>query len=117
MSKNIAKKLKQITNNKYILQVLSQAKPKLRKSILKSCGGDSLQVIFEIILNILNGNIKIAPDCKNKLKKYKRVFKKLKRSKHNLPQVRKLLVQEGRGAFIPLIVSSILSSVIGKLLK
>lgn len=100
-----------------MLQLLSQAKPKLRKSLLNSCGGESLKIILEIILNIINGNIKIRKDCKNKLKKYKRVFKKLKRSKHNLPQVRKLLVQEGKGTFIPLIVSSILSSVIGKLLK
>lgn len=110
------KKLKRLQVNKHMLYVLNKAPPKLRKVILQTASNDLIKAICEIVLNILADNHKICNKTKTKLEKYKSQLRDLVKPSRSLAFKRKVLVQKG-GNFLPILLSSILSGVIGKILQ
>lgn len=97
--------------NKSILQVLKDANPKLRKAIIQHADPQVILTLCEISHNTLYGNNKICKSMKNKLRKYKRHLRNLSSSKRSIGSKRKILVQQG--GFLPHLIGSILSGVIG----
>jgi hypothetical protein len=108
--------MKRLKANQHFLHVLKNAKPKLRKSIVKECSDDALKTICEICINILNGNLKISKETGYQLKKYKKLLRSLASPKVKLCAKRKTLVQRG-GAILPIILGSLFTSVIKKILE
>jgi hypothetical protein len=96
--------------------VLKKASPKLRKAILKSAPDELIKAITEIAYNILNGNHRIGKKYKDNLKKYKSQLRKLSQQSNSLRAKRKILVQSG-GSFLPYLLSTVLTGIIGKLLE
>ena len=99
-----------------MLYVLKNASPKLRKSILQVAPDDLVKAIYEIVYNVLCGNHKIQNKTKTELKKYKNHLRKLVNPSQSLSVKRKVLVQQG-GSFLPFLLSSVLSGIIGKILQ
>lgn len=112
----MASNLKRLKENKHMLFVLKKATPKLRKAILKSAPDELIKAINEIAYNILNGNHRIGKKNKENLKKYKSQLRKLTQPNKSLKTKRKVLVQNG-GSFLPYLLSTVLSGLIGKLLE
>jgi len=105
-----------LKKNQHILHVLGKCnKKKFRKNILKYCDDDIIKTIAEIAINILNGNNKISPAQKAKLKKHKKQLRFLACAKKSIKAKRKILVQHG--GFLPTLIGTILSGVIGKLIS
>lgn len=111
----MTKKLQRLKKYRHLLQVLIDSTPKLKRSILSHCEGEFIKVLLEIILNTLDVNVEIKKPCKEKLRKHKQTLRNLIASKR-VPGKRKILKQKG-GAFLPLIISAVLSSAIGKLIN
>lgn len=107
--------MKRLVENKHILHVLSKSNSKLRKAILNNSDADLIRTICEICLNTLRGNTQISKTHRNELKKYKTTIRSLGTSKLPLAARRNILVQ--KGGFLPLLLRTLLSGVIGKLLK
>ena len=99
-----------------MLFVLKNASPKLRKSILVAAPDELIKAIYEIVYNVLSGNHKIKNKTKAELKKYKNYLRKLVNPSQSLTVKRKVLVQQG-GSFLPFLLSSVLSGIIGKILQ
>lgn len=100
-----------------MLLVLKDAKPKLRKAILKNCDEETIKTIIEIVMNALHGNFKTSKKEKNQLKKYKRQLRKLgSYSTKNCSLKRQVILQNG-GAFLPTIISSLLPHILSRLIK
>ena len=55
-------------SNYHTLQVLKNARPKLRNAIISNCNKDILHSINECVLNVLNGNIRLSDCAKRKFK-------------------------------------------------
>lgn len=85
------------------------------KAIVKNADPGLIKTICEIALNTLIGNNEITIKTKKKLTRYKRLLRCLACSKRNLNSKRKLLVQ--KGGFLPILIGSVLSGVIGSLLE
>jgi hypothetical protein len=96
--------------------VLRNATPKMRKTILASAPDDLIKTINEIVYNILIGNHYISKKSKTGLKKYKNKLRQMVKHSRSLTTQRKVLVQSG-GAFLPILLSAILSGIIGKILE
>lgn len=107
--------MKRLKENQHTLQVLKNCKPIVRKSIIKYGNSELIKTLCEICINILNGNVKISPKCKNHLQNYKNSLRKLTAPKVKLQVKKKILVQ--KGGFLPVILSTILSGVIGSLIE
>jgi hypothetical protein len=107
--------MKRLKENKHMLYVLKAADPKLRAAILKNVNPEVIRTICDISHNTLNGNNKICNYAKGKLKKYKRQLRKLTCSKETIASKRKILVQ--KGGFLPALIGSVLSGVIGAYLN
>lgn len=90
-----------------------KAKPKLRNAIIRYSDDDFIKTLAEISLNTLNGNIAVDNKTKKKLRAYKRVIRKLACSKQCNKAKRKLIIQ--KGGFLPMLIGTILSGVIGAL--
>lgn len=101
--------------NKHFLHILKNATPQLRKNILKKANPDLVKALCEICMNTLNGNMKISKSTKSQLKKYKKTLRNLASSKLNLLRKRKILIQ--KGGFLPLLLSSLLTGAVGKLVE
>lgn len=107
--------LKLLKENKHILYVLKKADHKLRNAILKNVDNVVIKTLNEIILNIINRNHKINKNVFEKLRPYKNTLRKVCSSQTSMRQKRKHLIQ--KGGFLPIIITSILSGVIGKILE
>lgn len=99
-----------VTTHLDLLKALHSLKPKYHKALLKACGEEEINCICECIFNILNGEIPLKEKDKCKLRKHKTVLRKLVTKGKKIPRKR-IIVQEG-GAFLPIILGSILSSLL-----
>ena len=98
--------LKRIKANYHTLQVLKNARPKLRKAVISNCNKDLLNSISECVLNVLNGNIRLSDCAKRKLKKYKSSLRSL--ADRRLPRSAKTKIIVQRGGFLLPLLSAVL---------
>lgn len=109
-------KLQRLKRNKHMLHVLKHSKPKLRKAILSNADDDLLNTINEIAYNTLQQNNPISSKTKSSLKRHKHSLRRLACPKQSLQSKKKLLIQKGDG-FLPILLGTVLSGVIGHLLN
>lgn len=107
--------MKKLRKCKHLLYVLKSANPNLRKAILKNAPKHVIDALSEICLNTVVGNVKISPKIKAKLSKYRKVLRDLSDKRTTLAKKRKLLVQ--KGGFLGIILSTLLSGLVGSLLN
>ena len=91
-------KMKHIEKHRYMLEVLKNASPKLRKAILQQCDDDLVCILAEIIVNLMDGQINISSQQKQKFKRYKNLFRIIKKHCSNRPSkkiLRKKIIQTG----------------------
>lgn len=101
-----------IKNEKY-LNILKDCNNCMRKSIINGGNKDLIHTICECVLNCVNGNVKLSNPDKAVLSKHKRKLRKLLKSKNSsLKRKKAILIQSG-GSFLPIILSTILSSLLG----
>lgn len=96
-----------------LLRALHTLKPKYIKALLKSCDEEEINCICECIHNVLKGKVPLEEKEKRKLKKYKDILRKLVRKSTN--KIRKHIIIQKGGAFLPIILGSILSALVGSL--
>ena len=107
--------MRRIKANYHTLQILKNAKPKLRKAIISNCNYDLLYSISECVLNVLNGNIYLSDCAKRKLRKYKSSLSSLVDRRMTRSAKIKLIVQ--RGGFLLPILSAVLPALAGLLFR
>ena len=83
-----------------LLKTLVDAKPKLKKAIIKYASPDLVMAISEIVLNTLKVLIKLTPQQKQRLSRYKKEFRSLAKKNVSVNKKRKILIQKGAGAGI-----------------
>lgn len=98
-----------------MLQVLKSANPQLRKAILERVPTEVIDVIGEICLNTLNGNVRISKSVLEKLKPYKGVMRQMSSSTVKDSKKRRLIVQ--KGGFLGILLGALLSGVLGHFLN
>lgn len=100
-----------------MLFTLKAASPKLRKAIIQNCHENLLKAIQEIVLNVLRGNVKLTPKNKSSLQKYKKQLRAIAYSGKKNSNKKKLLTQQGAGAFLPILLGTILSGILSDFLS
>lgn len=111
----MSSKLKLLKDNRHFLYILRDSKPKLRKAVFENADNGLITTINEIVLNTLNGNSPVNKKTKQNLKKYKKEMRCLICPKKSVNSKRKLLIQ--KGGFIPALLASLLTGVVGKILE
>lgn len=100
-----------------ILQTLHYLSKEQRAALLKTADRKLVKAICECALNILSGNIKISRALKNKLTKHKNILRRMVCKKNRSWKAKKrLIVQKGQGV-VPLILSSLIPTLISALIK
>ena len=92
-----------------LLKTLVDANPKLKKAIIKYASPDLVMAISEIALNMLKGVIKLTPQQKQRLSRYKKEFRSLAKKNLSVNKKRKILVQKGGGAGLAVLLPLALS--------
>jgi len=98
-----------------MLLTLSKSPVKLRKAILANCSDEIIKTLAEVSANTLYGNIAVSEKDKKILKRYKKCLRDLADRKKCVKSKRKILVQ--KGGFLPVLLGTLLSSVVGQLLS
>lgn len=98
------------------LTELSKAKPKIRRALLEKANLDFIKSIVECIENVLKGNIELRKKCKDKLRRYKSILRKIFSSGNKLRAKKKLIVQNG-GSFLPALLPPVISILADQLMK
>ena len=93
--------------NVHVLKVLHQAKPKLRKAMLKHLEPSCIKAICDCVLNILKSVVKMSPVQKRKLARHKDHLRVLVKKDTPLKKRRQTIVQKGEG-FLTLILGPVL---------
>lgn len=114
-----------------LLNALCHANDDQRRALLRAADKPLVNCICECSLNILRGIVSVKSNIKTRLKKYKNILRRLAtdrraRTSHSRGRVsvdnwkakKRIILQKGRGAFLPLllapIIGSLLSRVFGK---
>ena len=95
-----------------LLLALMQLNPKERKALLKVVDERRIRSVCECAYNLLRGNVQVPEEKKRKLAKYKQALRRLVRKGESWTRKRKYLVQQGGGLFLPLLLSTVLQSLI-----
>ena len=96
-----------VEKNVDFLKILSKCKSNMRKVILSNADKDLINTICECVHNCLNGNIELNNGIKTKLKLHKNDLRNLVGRNKSLKIKKKILSQKG-GAFLPLLLSTVL---------
>lgn len=88
----------------------------MRKAILKHATESQITLLREIIVNLLIGNLPLSGNNKSKLKKYKKKLRNLNNNSLSLASKR-AIIQSGGGTFLIPILSTFLSSALGRLIQ
>lgn len=104
-----------VKTHEEFLRALHFLKPKYRKVLLKACNKEEINCICECIFNVLKGKIPLPKKQKNKLDKYKNILRKL--ISKGTDKVRKNIIIQKGGAFLPIILSSVLSALLNSLVN
>lgn len=107
--------IERVTSQKELLKALLTLKPKYREAVLKTCGVKEINCIIECIFNVLKGKVPLKDKDKCKLKKHKNILRKLiSKGKNKLRK--RIIIQKG-GAFLPIILGAVLSSIINSIVR
>lgn len=104
-----------VTNNAHLLRALAKMSPKRRKVFLKAADKELIQSICECALNTLKGNVPLQYGQKRSLTRYKRILRKLVKSKCSWKSKKKFLIQKGSG-FLPALLVPIIGSILSNLI-
>jgi hypothetical protein len=108
-------KLTRLKRNINILKKIKKASAKKRRSLIKTASSDVIKTLSECCRNVLNGNCKIRPKLRNKLRRYKEAIREIGCYRAPLKRKRALLSQQGGflsgllGALLPIVGSGIAS--------
>lgn len=102
-----------------ILHALCHTNGSQRKALLRTADKPLVKCICESILNIISGTIEVNDTVKNRLKKHKKVLRKLasgkKTKKSNWQKKKKIILQHGGGAFLPLVLAPLVNVIASKI--
>lgn len=100
-----------ITTHKELLSALHKLKPKHRRILLKSCNNQEINCLCECIHNVLQGKVPLKENTKTKLKKIKNILRNLISKGKSFEYRKNILIQKG-GSFLPIILGTILSTLV-----
>ena len=96
------------------LRLLSHAKPRTVRAIIKTADNNLLKSLCECCLNVLKGNIPMTTKQRQKLSKYKLNLRKLSKKGTSRKQKISLLQKGGfLSALIPTVLSAIIPALLG----
>ena len=96
-----------------LLSILHE--PSQQKAILKKAPDGVIKSICDAALNAQRGDIRLSPNAKKKFAAQRVLFNSLISRKVSLPKKRRKLIQRGGLAILPILLSTVLSS-LGSLL-
>jgi hypothetical protein len=99
-----------------MLSVLSKAPPPMRKQMIQTASKDVIDTVCECCLNVLKGTIPLSPHQKKCLAKHRHVLRQMVQKKIPIRQKKKMLVQRGGIAILPLL-APLLGTIAKPLLK
>ena len=100
---------------KTLIALPSSSKAK-KKELLKHLKPDTIKVICECTINIINRNIKVSNWEKRKINRNRDKIRKLVNPRTSKKKKKEILVQEG-GAFLAPLLAPVLGSLMGPLVK
>ena len=92
-----------------LLRVLQKAPKAQRDAIIRSSSDDLVLAICEIIVNVLNGTVRLTPAQRKKLTIYKKILRSVADRKLKSSTKKRLLIQ--KGGFLPAILTPVLAVV------
>ena len=98
-----------LKRNWELLRVLQKARKSQRSAIIRHSTDDLVLAICEIVLNVLNGTVKLSSAQRKKLVAYKKVLRSVADRKLKTVSKKRLLVQ--KGGFLPAILTPVLAVV------
>lgn len=120
-----------------LLNALCHSSKEQQRALLRTADESLIRCIGECALNVLHGVVQLKAGAKNRLKKYKNVLRQLapcrvtvktgqrgggiggaanrKRRKYNWRAKKRLMMQKGCGAFLPLLLAPIITSLFSRL--
>ena len=101
---------KQKTVKRFVKFLAVSKDPKAAQAVLKSAPEPVVKSVCNAALNLLEGDIKLTPKQKTVFKKHKAAISILARKGPAISLKRKILTQKGGGFFIPLLISTVLST-------
>ena len=109
-------KSKKLIKNKNFLELCSINGK--NESVICNANKIERKCIYEILLNILNGNVHLTEDKINEFKKFKNIVRMLANKRVCDKKKVKVINQKGKGAFLPILLSvlpAVIHQIISKL--
>lgn len=103
-----------LINNSELLRALAKLGGKERVALLKAVDDKKIHCVCECVYNTLKGKVPLSASQRTRLSRHKKTLRRIVKPKESISKKRKLLVQKG-GSFLPLVLSPIISGILGNL--
>lgn len=108
--------VREIKSHEHLLRALLKVKPEQRLAILKTADKNLIKCLCSCALNLIKGNVPINLAQRRKLGRYKKSLRALVNRRGSWKVKKRVLIQKG-GNFIPLLLGPILSAVVSSVLN
>lgn len=100
------------SSNEAFLKYASKCKAKQRLSLIKNANSNEINALCECVFNAYKRNVHLPNRIISKLHPFRKTIVQLARNPR-LPtyKKRKLLLQQGNGAFLPILLSSLIPTI------
>lgn len=105
-----------VINNAGVLRFLQKAKPQYRRAILKAADKTLVHCICECVHNTLKGTVPLTQSQRKRLAQHKKILRRLVKRGESVSLKKKIINQRG-GAFLPMILAPLITGVLGSLFK
>lgn len=101
---------KRLLRNLNVIKVLAKCKdPVVQRKILENADDDLIACLVECVVNVLQQKVYISKDLTKKLSKHASEIRKIGKTRSRRT-AKKILVQEGGGVFLPLLLGPVLTA-------
>lgn len=107
---------KHVVANLPKLKSLIHLTPQKRRDQLEKANLQFIKSIVECVENVMKGNIQLKKECKDRLKKYKNILRKIFNSEKRLKVKKEIIVQSG-GAFLPALLAPVITILAERLMR
>jgi len=104
-----------IKKNKNFLKYICSCDAKKRRVLIKSASPDEINSLCECILNVYKKNIPVSKSAVARLRPFKKAVSTLATKKKLSLKKKKHLLNQRGGALIPLLLSTLLPTLLSKL--
>ena len=101
------------SENENFLKYVTTCNKKQREALIRKASPSEVNALCECVFNVYKRNVRLPDSIISRLHPFKKTIVKIARNpRAPIYKKRKLILQQGKGAFVPILLASLIPSIV-----